>query len=39
MRMKILVIAAAFLAGISSAHAAGEKIELPDVDWSWEGPF
>ncbi len=39
MRMKVLVIAAAFLAGISTAHAAGEKIELPDVEWSWEGPF
>ena len=39
MRMKILVVAAAFLAGISTAHAAGEKIELPDVEWSWEGPF
>ncbi len=39
MRMKVLAIAAAFLAGISTAHAAGEKIELPDVEWSWEGPF
>jgi cytochrome c1 len=39
MRMKILVIAAAFLAGISTAHASAEKIELPDVDWSWKGPF
>ncbi len=39
MRMKILVIAAAFLAGISTAHASAEKIELPDVDWSWKAPF
>ena len=39
MRMKILVIAAAFLAGISTAHASAEKIELPGIDWSWKGPF
>ncbi|MDH5556240.1 MAG: cytochrome c1 [Alphaproteobacteria bacterium] len=39
MRMKVLVIAAAFLAGISSAQASGEKIELPQIDWSWKGPF
>ena len=39
MRMKVLVIAAALLGGISTAQASGEKIELPDIDWSWEGPF
>ena len=39
MRMNILVIAAAFLAGISTAHASAEKIELPDVDWSWKETF
>lgn len=38
MRMKVLVIAAAFLAGISTAHAEGGAT-LPDVEWSWEGPF
>jgi len=39
MRMKVLVIAAALLGGISTAQASGAKIELPDIDWSWEGPF
>jgi len=39
MRMKFLVIAAAFLAGISTAHASAEKVEIPNVEWSWEGPF
>lgn len=39
MRMKVLVIAAALLGGISTAQASGEKIELPDIDWSWKGPF
>lgn len=39
MRMKVLVIAAALLGGISTAQASGEKIELPDIDWSWTGPF
>jgi len=39
MRTKFIVIAAAFLAGISTAQAAGDKIELPDQHWSWEGAF
>lgn len=39
MRLKALVIAAAFLAGVSTVPAEAEKIELPDVEWSWEGPF
>ena len=39
MRMKVLVIAAAFLGGISTAQASAEKIDMPDIDWSWKGPF
>lgn len=39
MRMKVIVIAAAFLAGISTAQASGDGVELPHVKWSWEGPF
>lgn len=38
MRMKITVIAVAFLAGISTAHAS-EGNPLPDVDWVWSGPL
>lgn len=39
MRKKIALIAAAFLAGTSAAHAAGEAPELPKHEWSWHGPF
>lgn len=39
MRLKILVIAAAFLGGISTAQASAEKIVMPDIDWSWKGPL
>lgn len=40
MRMMGFLIAAAFLAGVSpTAHAAGEAPELPELEWSWEGPF
>lgn len=39
MRTKVLIIAAAFLAGISTAQASGEGPELPEQDWSWKGPF
>lgn len=39
MRTKVLIIAAAFLAGISTAQAAGNAPELPAEEWSWDGPF
>ncbi len=40
MRKKILAAALLFsMIGFSSAHAAGESIEYPDVKWSFEGPF
>ena len=39
MRTKVLIIAAAFLAGISTAQASGEGVDLPHEKWSWGGPF
>ena len=39
MRTKVLIIAAAFLAGISTAQAAGDGPALPQQEWSWKGPF
>lgn len=39
MRTKVLIIAAAFLAGISTAQASGEGPALPKINWSWQGPF
>ena len=38
MRMKVLIVAAGFLAGITAGPAAGEGIDPPDQDWSWTGP-
>jgi cytochrome c1 len=38
--MRSLVIAvAAVLAGAAGAWAAGDKIELPERAWSWQGPI
>jgi ubiquinol-cytochrome c reductase cytochrome c1 subunit len=39
MRTKVLIIAAAFLAGISTAQASSEGPALPEQEWSWKGPF
>lgn len=37
--MRIFIVAAVSLVvGATAAWAAGEKIELPDRKWSWEGP-
>lgn len=39
MRTKVLIIAAAFLAGVSTARASSEGPALPEQEWSWQGPF
>ncbi len=38
-KMRPFILAAAIIAGAGNAQAAGEKIELPEVDWSWQGIF
>lgn len=38
MRIMVTVFAAAFLAWIPAAPVAAETIDLPDEDWSWDGP-
>ncbi|UCH73838.1 MAG: cytochrome c1 [Rhodospirillales bacterium] len=35
----IAVVLAMFAAGATGVWAAGEKIEIPDRDWSWNGPL
>lgn len=34
----LVIVTAAILAGATAARAAGESIEYPEREWSWEGP-
>lgn len=35
----VTAIAAAFVLGAGSVYAAGDTVEIPDREWSFEGPF
>lgn len=39
MMRNLIIVMATILAGAGAACAAEEAPELPDITWSWEGPF